>query len=87
VLEPLAEGEVAGHPTSFVNELKLSDFKLVLTRYSWLPVGKGIPFILDGIRIPTSREHGILQGGLLLPNEKKRNLNFLILYLRKVDFL
>lgn len=32
VLEPLAEGETAGHPTSFVNELKLSDFKLVLTR-------------------------------------------------------
>jgi hypothetical protein len=32
VLEPLPEGEAAGHPTSFVNELKLSDFKLVLTR-------------------------------------------------------
>lgn len=32
VLEPLPEGEVAGHSTSFVNELKLSDFKLVLTR-------------------------------------------------------
>ena len=32
VLEPLPEGETPGHPTSFVNELKLSDFKLVLTR-------------------------------------------------------
>jgi hypothetical protein len=32
VLEPLEGDAVAGHPTSFVNELKLSDFKLVLTR-------------------------------------------------------
>jgi len=32
VLVPRTEGEVSGHETSFVNELKLSDFKLVLTK-------------------------------------------------------
>ena len=32
VLVPLPEEEVRGHDTSFVNELKLSDFKLVLTK-------------------------------------------------------
>jgi cleavage and polyadenylation specificity factor subunit 2 len=32
MLIPLAEESVKGHPTNFVNELKLSDFKLVLTR-------------------------------------------------------
>merc|ERR1712180_28166 len=32
MLNPLPEESVQGHPTNFVNELKLSDFKLVLTR-------------------------------------------------------
>jgi len=32
MLEPLEEEEQVGHSTSFVNEVKLSDFKLVLTR-------------------------------------------------------
>jgi len=32
VLEPMQEGENSGHSTNFVNEVKLSDFKLVLTR-------------------------------------------------------
>merc|ERR1712025_1006252 len=32
VLMPLSEDQVSGHETSFVNELKLSDFKLVLTK-------------------------------------------------------
>jgi len=32
VLEPIQVDDAAGHPTSFVNEVKLSDFKLVLTR-------------------------------------------------------
>lgn len=32
ILNPLPEGVVQGHSTNFVNELKLSDFKLVLTR-------------------------------------------------------
>ena len=33
-LKALPEGEVEGHATSFVNELKLSDFKLVLSKHS-----------------------------------------------------
>jgi len=32
VLVPVTEDQVSGHETSFVNELKLSDFKLVLTK-------------------------------------------------------
>jgi cleavage and polyadenylation specificity factor subunit 2 len=32
ILEPLPEGSIEGHAFSFVNELKLSDFKLVLSR-------------------------------------------------------
>lgn len=32
VLDPLPDDQVVGHSTNFVNELKLSDFKLVLTK-------------------------------------------------------
>jgi len=32
VLMPISEDQVSGHETNFVNELKLSDFKLVLTK-------------------------------------------------------
>ena len=32
VLVPLPDDQVVGHSTNFVNELKLSDFKLVLTK-------------------------------------------------------
>jgi len=32
VLDPLPETDIQGHSTNFVNELKLSDFKLVLTK-------------------------------------------------------
>ena len=32
ILEPLPEGEIEGHAFSFVNELKLSDFKMVLSK-------------------------------------------------------
>ncbi|XP_059082157.1 cleavage and polyadenylation specificity factor subunit 2-like [Tigriopus californicus] len=31
-LVPLCEGDISGHPSVFVNELKLSDFKIVLTK-------------------------------------------------------
>merc|ERR1711892_38140 len=31
VLVPLQDDEIVGHSTNFVNELKLSDFKLILT--------------------------------------------------------
>jgi len=33
-LHPIPEDEVEGHPASFVNELKLSDFKMVLSRHN-----------------------------------------------------
>ena len=33
-LHPLPNNEQKGHPTSFVNELKLSDFKVVLSRHN-----------------------------------------------------
>jgi len=31
VLDPMSESDIKGHTTNFVNELKLSDFKLILT--------------------------------------------------------
>ena len=33
-LKPLSDDQVVGHPTSFVNELKLSDFRMVLSRHN-----------------------------------------------------
>ena len=33
-LQPLPEDEVVGHATSFVNELRLSEFKVVLSRHN-----------------------------------------------------
>jgi cleavage and polyadenylation specificity factor subunit 2 len=33
-LQPLPEEEVEGHATNFVNELKLSDFKMVLSKHN-----------------------------------------------------
>ncbi|KAG8232888.1 hypothetical protein J437_LFUL004758 [Ladona fulva] len=40
-LEPLQPSQIPGHPTVFINELKLSDFKQVLTR-------NGIPSEFSG---------------------------------------
>jgi hypothetical protein len=41
ILEPLPEGEIEGHAFSFVNELKLSDFKLVLSKNNILSEFQG----------------------------------------------